>query len=178
MKILLLILLIAPLSFSQWEIGASYKIKSDIPENGFGFYFSRNLPYQGATLGIEARAEVNLFRQTENLSVNEVKQNFLSEDYNLHVIANYFLRNFSPYFGFGLGYGELSVNQVKVKWQSFVLSLVSGCKFQVYDFINPYIEIQGFNYFANFDSRLWGRDISTFQFRGVIGVSLSFNTIK
>jgi hypothetical protein len=150
MKILLIILLIAPLAFSQWEIGASYKIKSDIPENGFGVYFSRNLPYQGATLGIKIRAEMNLFRQTENLLVNNVKQNFLSEDYNLHIIANYFSRNFSPYFGFGLGYGELSVNQVNVKWQSFVLSLVAGSKFQIDNFAGPYIEFQGFNYFVDY----------------------------
>jgi hypothetical protein len=178
MKILLIILLISPLTFSQWEIGASYKIKSDVPENGFGFYFSRNLPYQGATLGIKVRAEVNLFRQTENLSVRNVKQNFLSEDYSLFIIANYFSENFSPYLGFGLGYGELSVNEVEVKWQGFVLSLIAGSKFLTNNFINPYIEIQLFNYIAYFNSHIWGRSIAPYQFRVVFGISFGIDTIK
>ena len=176
MRIFLIILLIAPLTFSQWEIGTSYKIKSDVPENGFGIYISRKLPYQGATLGINIRAEVNLFRQSENLS--GTKRNFLSEDYNLHIIANYYLNNFSPYFGFGLGYGELSVNQVRTKWQGFVLSLVAGSSFLTSSFINPYIEIQGFNYIADFNSHIWGRSIATYQFRVALGIGFVIDTIK
>jgi len=170
MKTFLVILLIAPLTFSQWETGASYKIKNDVPENGLGIHISRNLPVQRADFGVKVRAEVNLFRQIEN------KINYLSEDYHLTAIGSLFFKNFSPYFGFGIGYGELNIN--RFNWQGFVFTLITGINFPITDFINPYIEIQGIKYFADFDSRLTGKIISTYQLRGVVGISFSINTLK
>ncbi|HSP87596.1 MAG TPA: hypothetical protein VLN45_05650 [Ignavibacteriaceae bacterium] len=170
MKTYLLIFLIAPLTLSQWQVGASYKIKSDVPENGIGFFLSRNLPVQRADFGLKVRAEINLFRQNEN------KINYLSEDYNLNAIGSLFFKNFTPYFGFGAGYGELNINHFN--WQGFVFNLLTGINFPISDFIKPYVEIQGIKYFADFDSRLTGKNISTYQFRGVIGISISINTLK
>ncbi|RPI68316.1 MAG: hypothetical protein EHM47_14645 [Ignavibacteriales bacterium] len=178
MKTIILILSMAFPIFSQWETGASYKIKSETPKHGIGININRNLPFQGATFGIHLRAEVNLFRETASVNFTGINEEdkFLSEDYNLHIIGNYFFRYFTPYFGFGLGYGELST--IRQSWQGFVLSLVAGNKFNISDIVNPYLEIQLFNYFADFESRLWGKSMSTYQIRGAIGINISINTLS
>jgi len=173
MKTYLLIFLIAPLAFSQWETGGSYKIKSDVPAFGFGFFISKKLPFQSPSIGIKVRAEVNLFRETITPAGKTSK--FLSEDYNIHLIGEYYPRYLYPYFGLGFGYGEL--NAGSRNWRGFVLSLVIGSKFPVSDLINPYIEIQGYNYFADFDRRKWGRGISMYQLRGVAGITIPINTL-
>src|SRR3970040_130749 len=130
MKTFLIIFLMTPLTLSQWEIGGSYKIKSDTPANGFGISISRNLPFQSPNLGIKVRAEVNLFRENAEVNFSGIKEErkFLSEDYNLHIIGEYFFTILYPYFGFGFGYGEL--NSGRQNWQGFVLSLLGGTKFQ------------------------------------------------
>ncbi len=177
MKIYLIVLIIAPLTLAQWEIGTSYKIKSDIPENGMGIHISRNLPFQRAAFGIKVRVEVNLFRQieTENKSGSSVEKNYQSEDYHLNLIGSFFFKNFSPYFGFGIGYEQIGFNQLSSR--SLLLTLIAGLSFPT-NFINPYIEIQGVNYFSDFDSSLDKQDISSFQFRGVVGISFSINTLR
>jgi len=177
MKTFLIIFLITPLTLSQWETGGSYKIKSDTPANGFGISISRNLPFQGANLGIKVRAEVNLFRENAEVNFSGIKEErkFLSEDYNLHIIGEYFFTILYPYFGFGFGYGELNSGQQN--WQGFVLSLLGGTKFQVNEIINPYIEIQGYHYFADFERRIWGRGMSIYQLRGAIGINISIDTL-
>jgi hypothetical protein len=177
MKTYFIVLLVAPLTISQWEFGASYKIKNEIPENGIGIHISRNLPFQRVAFGIKLRGEVNLFRQTdtENILGNNVDKNYLSEDYQLEAIGRFFFKNFSPYFGFGFGYGQIGINQLSSK--SLLLILLAGLSFPL-SFINPFIEIQGVNYFSDFDSSLKEKDISSFQFRGVIGVSFSLDTLR
>jgi len=177
MKICLIVLLIAPFALSQREIGASYKIKNDVPKKGFGIHISRNLPFQSAALGIKVRAEVNLFRQTEteNIMGNSIQKNYQSEDYHLNLIGSFFFKNFSPYFGFGFGYGQIGINQLSSR--GLVLTLLAGLNFQL-RFINPFIEIQGVNYFSDFDSSLSARDISSFMFRGVAGISFAISTLR
>jgi hypothetical protein len=178
MKIYILILIITPITLAQWEAGASYKIKSEVPENGFGISISRNTPYVGATFGIKLRSEVNLFRQTAEVNFAGVSEDrkFLSEDYNLHIIGEYYLNYFLPYFGLGAGYGEL--NSGNEKQNGFILSLVIGNKFAFGDIINPYIEVQGFNHLGDMDLNLSGIDISSFQFRGTVGINISINTLS
>jgi len=177
MKTFLIIFLITPITLSQWELGGSYKIKSDIPENGFGISISRNLPFQGPNLGIKVRAEVNLLRENAEVNFSGINEElkFLSEDYNLHIIGEYFFNNFYPYFGFGFGYGEL--NSGRQNWQGFVLSVLIGSKFPVSKLINPYIEIQGYHYIADFDRRIWGRGMSIYQLWGVVGIIIPINTL-
>jgi len=177
MKTYLIVLLIAPLTLSQWEIGVSYKIKNDIPENGMGIHISRNIPFQRAAFGIKIRAEVNLFRQmeTENVSGCSIKKNYRSEDYHMSLIGSFYFRNFSPYLGFGIGYGQIGINQLSS--ESLLLNLLIGLSFPI-NFISPYIGIQGVNYFSDFDSSLAGKDISSFQFRGVLGLSFALNTLS
>src|SRR5690606_35699179 len=74
MKTIILILSIALPIFPQWETGASYKIKSDIPKHGIGINISRNLPLQGATFGVHLRAEVNLFRETVSVNFTGINE--------------------------------------------------------------------------------------------------------
>lgn len=177
MKIFLIILLTASFTFSQWQAGASFKIKKDIPEKGIGVHLNRNLPFQGATFGIKVRGELNLFRQTETKITDgeSFKQKSLSEDFNLNITGNYFFRNFSPYFGFGIGYEQIHINQVSSR--NFLLMLMIGLSIPI-NFIHPFIEIHGVNYFSDFNSAFQGRNISSFQFRGSAGISFSINTIK
>ncbi len=175
MKTYLIILLLSPLTFSQWEAGVSYKLKNEIPENGFGFSISRNLPYQAATFGIKLRAELNLFRQKIKPDNSGTEQKFLSEDYNLNIIGEYYFKFLYPYFGIGTGYSELRSRDQN--WQGVVFSLLIGSNFRFSDFIKPYIEIQGYKYFADFESLFIGKDISTYQLRLVLGVNISINTL-
>lgn len=170
-----LIVIITPLTFSQWESGFSYKIKNEVPQNGIGLMVSRNLPFQRPSFGIKIRGEINLFRQTEteNILGKNIDINYLSEDYHVDAVVSLFYRNFSPYFGFGFGYGQMGGNRLSGK--GALLILFAGLSFPV-SFINLYIEIQGVNYF--FDSFLPRKDISSLQFRGAVGISFSITTLR
>ncbi len=178
MKHLYLIFLFSPFTLAQWEIGVSYLIKNEIPENGIGINVSRNLPYQWPAFGIKARAGVDLFRQQEVQTFNGISKesNFTSEDFHIEIIGNFFLRNISPYFGFGSGYGNINVNQLHDG--SFLINFLAGLNLSINNFIKPYLEVRGFNYFSDFDSSISGKDISSFQFRAILGISFSIDTLQ
>jgi len=177
MKLLVIFLILSPFTFSQWGVGASYKIKNEIPENGISINISRKLPLQFATIGVKVRAEVDLFRQKETQTFNGIskERNFTSEDYHIEIIGNFFLKDFSPYIGFGIGYGKINVNQLNKG--SFLFILLAGLSLPITEFINPYLEAQCFNYLSGFDPSLSGKDISSFQFRAALGIGFSINTI-
>jgi|GEM_PF-6105799 len=175
MKILFLVLFISPFVSAQWMAGASYKIKSEVPSNGIGLNINRNLPLQGASFGVHLRFEINLFRETAAVKSSLInEQKFLSEDYNLQLIGNYYFRNFTPYFGLGGGYAELDTKNKD--WQGFVFSLIAGNKFIFNKIIIPYLEVQLFKYFGEFNSNQWGRDIDDYQLRGTIGIYIPISS--
>lgn len=173
--IILYLIILCNSTFAQWNVGVSYKLKGDAPENGIGIHVSRNLPIQSPVLGIKVRAEVDIFRSSE-VDEQGIKRNFLGEDYHAELITTFFLRNFYPYFGFGGGYGHINVNQLNKG--SIIFSLLAGVRFPVSRFFYPYIEVQGINYFSELNKNLSKKGISSFQIRGVLGVSLILNSIE
>jgi hypothetical protein len=179
-RILFISFLIFPVIpiFPQWQIGASFNFKNEIPEKGIGVNINRNLPFQRAAFGVKLRAGIDLFRQsgTETIDGRNVERSFKSEDYHIEIIGSFFFRNFSPYFGFGFGYSRININELNEG--SLLFSLLAGLSIPINNFINPYIEIQAFNYFSDFDPALSGRDISSFQLRGAAGISFSINTLS
>jgi hypothetical protein len=173
-SIILYLIIVCNSTIAQWNVGASYKFKAYVPENGIGIHVSRNLPVQHADFGFNIRAEINIFRSSENSE--EGKKNYLSEDYHAEFITTFFLKNYYPYLGFGGGYGHINLNELNKG--SIILCLIAGIRFPVSRFFYPYIEVQGFNYFSDLNKDLAKKDISSFQVRGVIGVSFILNTIE
>ena len=175
--LLFIILFTIPI-FSQWEVGGSFNFKNRIPEKGFGINISRNLPFQWATIGFKLRFGADIYRSTEEQIQNNIKREkkFLNEDYHIALIGTFFLENFNPYFGLGTGVGHEKINQFDEN--IFFVSVLTGVKFPVTDWLHPYLEISSIKYFSSFDEAKTGKDISSFQFKTAVGVIFRFDTIK
>ena len=166
--------MLSGLTSAQWNVGASYKFKSDVPDKGVGINVSRNLPVQSPDFGFKIRAEIDLFRSSE-IDAQGNKRNFLSEDYRAELITTFFFRNFYPYFGFGGGYGHININNLNKG--SALFSFLAGVRLPLSIFFYPYVEIQGLNYFANLNEPA-AKNISSFQLRGTAGVMFLLNSIE
>jgi hypothetical protein len=174
----LLFLILSAAVFPQWEVGGTLNFKNEIPERGFGFTVSRNLPFQCPTIGFELRFGVDLFRDTEEQIKNniETKKKFLSEDYHLSLIGTFFFRNINPYFGLNTGVGHQDINLFDE--YIFFIGVLTGVKFPVTNWIHPYLEISSLKYFSRFDEVKAQKDISSFQLKGAAGLLFRFDTSK
>lgn len=169
-KIVLVIVVFSSLTLAQWEVSGTFNYKNEIPKKGIGIQVSRNLPFQFASFGIKVRFGIDLFRETGVQEINGKmrSRNFLSEDIQLDLISTLFFRHLSPYFGLRLGTGHYSVNQFNE--YMFLLGVLTGVKVPITTWLHPMLEINVNNYFNSFDEKKIGRNISSVQFIGRIGV--------
>ena len=164
--IFIVLLMIQPIS-AQWEAGASFNYKSEIPRTGFGLYAGRNLPFQWATIGLKVRSGIDLFIGNNNNS-----KTYSNESFHVDLIATLFYRYTSPYFGLSMGITHYSVNDFN-KF-IFLIGIPAGIKFPITDLVQPFIEININKLFSSFDIDLASENISSFQFTGKAGLIIRF----
>jgi hypothetical protein len=159
-------------------VGGTLNFKNEIPERGFGFTASRNLPFQWATMGFKVRAGIDLYRESEDQVRNNIKSKtkFLSEDYHLALIGTFFLGDFNPYVGFNTGVGHHDINHFDE--YIFFIGALTGVKFPLISWVHPYLEISSLKYFSDFDEARTQKDISSLQLKGTMGFLFRFDTIK
>jgi hypothetical protein len=121
-------------------------------------------------IGFKIRAGVDLFRSSEQ------DKKFLSEDYHVDLIGTFFIRNINPYFGLSTGMGHQYLNQFNE--DIFFLGAIAGIKFPFTDFLHPFLEISSAKYFSSFDDDITGRNISSLQFKGAVGIIFKFNSVQ
>lgn len=167
LSIILYLIIVCNSTSAQWNVGAAYKFKSAVPDKGVGINISRNLPVQLPNWGVSIRAELDLFRSSEIDSKNILKK-YHSENYHIQVVTTFFTKNIYPYLGFGGGYSHQKINDLNKG--GIILTFLTGLKLPLDTFFYPYVEVQGVNYFVDFN--LSGKEISSFQIKGVVGVNI------
>jgi hypothetical protein len=149
-------------ALAQWEAGASFNYKNEIPEAGFGVFVSRNLPVQFASFGIKARFGGDVYFYKENDKTN------INTDIHADLISTFFYRYLHPYFVLRIGGNHYSINDFKK--YIFLLGSGTGIKFPVSAMVRPFIEINLIKYFTDFNENLTMRSISSLQMAGRAGI--------
>jgi hypothetical protein len=151
---------------AQWEGGASFNYKCEIPEKGVGVFIARNLPVQFALFGIKARAGIDHF------FANESDKNIFNVNVSADLVTTLFYRDIHPYLILSFGGSHYSVNDFND--YLFTLGAGAGIKFPLSTQVQPFIEINSIKFFSNFDEEKTGRSISSAQLAGKAGIAIKF----
>lgn len=163
--------------YCQWEVSPVFNFKSEKPQSGAGLYVSRNLPFQFATFGLKVRGEINYYWN----DIDDNSNKYSSIDLNASIITTFYPGIYQPYLGFGLGIDRFLADPVSngdlLTKYIFKINIISGTRFSISSLIYPFIELQLSNYFYDFEENT-GADISGFQLKGSVGVSIEINPLE
>lgn len=171
--------LFAFISFSQtaqaqWAVGASYEIRDEDPENGFGFRLERSF-LQGVPLfDLGVRAHFSYFNDENSITRNDITFSRTIDvyDYGLAVLGGVKLGIVKPYVGLGIGNQqfkfETDIDEFDFDESSFYWNGFGGAEFTLLPVLSPFIEYR----IAN----LTGTDDIEFDnvSRLAIGINLRF----
>jgi opacity protein-like surface antigen len=132
---------------AQWAIGASYEIRDEDPENGFGIRlekgFLRGLPL----LDLGLRAHFSYFNETNGISRDnvDISGDFDMYDFGLAAVAGINLGLVRPYAGLGIGrerYKLSAAEQAALSYKenSFYWNGFGGAEFSLLPLLKPFIE--------------------------------------
>lgn len=165
-KIFFFLMILSFPALAQWEAGASFNYKNEIPEKGFGVYAARNLPVQFADVGIKVRAGFDFYFSPGT------SNNHLSKEFHIDLVATLFYRYAQPYFGLSFGAAHYSINDFN-EYIFFLGSLI-GLKIPATTWLHPFVELYSNYYFSDFDEQQTKQNISSFQVAGRAGFILKF----
>jgi opacity protein-like surface antigen len=168
---------------AQWSIGASYEIRQENPENGFGARIEREFLQQVPLFDLGLRAHFSYFNDDNRISRDGVSfsQEVTSYDYGLAAIGGISLSIASPYIGLGLGSSTLDVNRddlpsgsafeddskdSAIYWNGLV-----GIKINLLPALKPFVEYRLENV-SDYENEL--RDIEDSNGRWLLGISIVF----
>lgn len=131
---------------AQWGFGASYEIRNEDPQNGFGFRLERSFLKEAPLLELGIRAHFSYFNDENNISRDDFtfSRQLDVYDYGLAALAGIKLGIVKPYVGFGIGnqqfkfksdFEDFDFNESSFYWNGF-----GGAEFTFLSLINPYIE--------------------------------------
>jgi hypothetical protein len=130
---------------AQWAVGASYEIRDEDPEKGFGLRLEKgllNLP----VLNIGLRGHFSYFNETSGISRDgiDISGDFDVYDFGLAAVLGFDLGIVRPYAGLGLGREryKLSADDVALSYkdESFYWNGFGGAEFSLLPVLNPFIE--------------------------------------
>lgn len=89
---------------AQWSIGASYEIRNEEPQNGFGVRLERELLEKAPIVNLDLRAHFSYFNEENYVGRNSVEYGEITNyDYGLAAVGGVNVGPISPYVGLGLG---------------------------------------------------------------------------
>lgn len=170
--------------FAQFEIGASYELRTEEPKSGFGLRIQKSFLNSVPLMNFSLRAHASYFSEENSADQSGVNfdNDFTSYDIGIAVVGGIYLGLLEPYVGFGMGTeslefkeyvtpGDLGVmpytneeNETNIYWNTFV-----GAKVTIIPLVKPFVEY-----------RYSGSEISSPTFgdgqseRIMFGVVLSF----
>lgn len=159
---------------AQWAVGASYEIRNEDPENGFGFRLERGILQGVPLLDFGVRAHFSYFNDENNINRDQVtvSREIDVYDYGLAVLGGVKLGVVKPYVGLGIGNQQFKVNadleEFDFDESSFYWNGFGGAEFTFLPVLSPFIEYR----IAN----LTGTDDIDFDnvSRLAIGINLRF----
>lgn len=131
---------------AQWAVGASYEIRNEDPENGFGFRLERSFLQDAPLIDLGIRAHFSYFNDENNISRDDFtfSRKIDVYDYGLAVLGGVKLGVVKPYVGLGIGNQQFKFdadiegfdfNESSFYWNGF-----GGAEVTILPFLNPFIE--------------------------------------
>lgn len=160
---------------AQWAIGASYEIRSEDPDNGFGFRVEKGLLKDVPLIDLGIRAHFSYFNETNSISREgvEISREIDTYDYGLAALGGIKLGLVKPYVGLGIGNQrfkyEAEIDDFSFSESSFYWNGFGGAEFTLLPLFNPFIEYR--------IARLTGTEDIEYDniSRLAIGVNVRFN---
>ena len=169
------------MSKAQTSIGASYEIRDEEPQNGFGLRLEREILQKLPIVNLSLRGHFSYFNEDISYDNRTYSTDITNYDYGLAAVGGVSLGLLSPYVGLGLGASTLDVNRDNlpsgspldednddsaIYWNGFV-----GAKVSPIPMIKPFVEYR-FEDVSNYSDEL--SDIQNSNGRLIFGVSLAF----
>ena len=100
---------------AQWGLGASYEVRDEVPENGFGVRLERGILQKLPILDLGLRAHFSFFNEENQIDPQDPNQSTYSTeitDYDIGItgLAGVNIGFLKPYVGVGLGSNTVDVN--------------------------------------------------------------------
>ena len=166
---------------AQTSIGASYEIRDEEPQNGFGLRLEREILQKLPIVNLSLRGHFSYFNEDISYDNRTYSTDITNYDYGLAAVGGVSLGLLSPYVGLGLGASTLDVSRDNlpsgspldednddsaIYWNGFV-----GAKVSPIPMIKPFVEYR-FEDVSNYSDEL--SDIQNSNGRLIFGVSLAF----
>jgi hypothetical protein len=170
------VLMLPQYSSAQWSIGASYEIRDEDPQNGFGVRLERGLLGKMPVFDLRIRAHFSYFSEDNYVGENQISYGSIENyDFGLAGVAGVSVGLIKPYLGVGLGSTTVDLEaedaafnepESKLFWNGFV-----GAELSPIPAIKPFVEYrlqaaQSFEALQNAVNQSNGRLI--------FGISLAF----
>lgn len=180
----LLLTTVPETSSAQWSLGASFEVRDEVPENGFGVRLERDLLQKAPLVNLGLRAHFSYFNEGNSVSGSGINysQNITNYDYGLAAVGGVSVGLISPYVGLGLGSSTLDVNRddlpndspldeeasdSAIYWNGFV-----GAKVSIVPALKPFVEYR-LEDVSDYEDEL-SDNINQSNGRLIFGVSLAF----
>lgn len=165
-------------STAQWSLGASYEIRDEAPENGFGVRLERDLLQKAPLVNLGLRAHFSYFNEENYVSQSGASYGEIENyDYGLAAVGGVSVGLVAPYVGLGLGSNNVDLNDENaslpgegsenhIYWNGFI-----GAKVSPIPALKPFVEyrIKSTKEFEDLDN-----EVETSNGRLIFGVSLAF----
>lgn len=131
---------------AQWAVGASYEIRDEDPENGFGLRLERSFLQGVPLLDLGIRAHFSYFNDENNVSRDNVtfSRQIDVYDYGLAVLGGVKLGIVKPYVGLGIGNQQFNfdadIQDFDFNESSFYWNGFGGAELTLLPLLNPFIE--------------------------------------
>ncbi len=176
--------LISTSVFAQLEVGASYELRDQEPQNGFGVRIEKGFLEQVPLVGLSMRAHFSIFSDKNDVSENGISysQELTNYDFGAAIIAGISVGLIEPYIGIGLGSTSLEIKrkdfvsipqgfeqEPDASESNIYFNGIIGSKVTIIPLIKPFIEYRYSN------SSLTEPEVAELTTgRIIFGVSLSF----
>ena len=131
---------------AQWSFGASYEMRDEVPENGFGVRLERDLLGQLPLIDLGLRAHFSFFNEENDFGNGNtsISADFTYYDYGLAASGGVSLGLFKPYVGLGIGNSSIDADadgegndfdESEIFWNGFV-----GAELTIIPKLHPFVE--------------------------------------
>ncbi len=178
--VLFLIIMSSPI-YAQLEIGASYELRDEDPQSGFGLRIEKGFLEQLPLAQVSMRAHFSFFSEENNVDEGGISysEELTNYDFGVAIIGGVSVGLMEPYIGLGLGSTTLDINRSDVvgipadeeeqNESNIYWNGIIGAKVTIIPILKPFVE---FRYSDTSLSEPEVAEVTTGRI--IFGVSLSF----
>lgn len=166
---------------AQFEVGASYELRDEVPQSGFGVRIEKGFLNSIPLIKLGMRAHFSYFSENNSIQSGQISysEEFTNYDFGLDLIGGVSVGLIEPYVGVGLGSTTLDIDRDDLPLNSTLDSdvnesniywnLTVGSKVTIIPILKPFVEYRYSN--GSLSEPTFGELITG---RIIFGVVLSF----